>query len=532
LTLSHPATNTQRTATTNTAGVYNLPALAPGLYTLKVEQAGFATQVRSDIELQVGQVARLDFVLRVGNLSEVVEVVGGAPMLQTETTALGTVIENKRILELPLNGRNYLQLASLIPGATTSAAPSRVGQLRMGGSRNDFTLNISGQRFTFNHYALDGIENTDINFNTYLFLPSIDALQEFKVESGLVQAEYGRATAQVNVMTRSGTNDLHATWFEFLRNSRLDAKNYFDQARDPIPPFKRNQFGFTVGGPVFIPRVVNGKDKLFFMFDYEGLRERKALTQLATVPFADQRGGDLSRFPRQVFDPRSQATDAAGRVISVSPFPGNIIPQNRIHPISGKVFRDHFPLPNRSTTVEANNFLNTEGRRSDSDQETARIDWVQSAGSSWFFRYSQSGELQYIPKNIPRQGNNADVKVRQGVLGNTRVFGPNKVNDFRFGVSRLEALNINTRAFKENTVAELGIADFPTNNPLYFGVPVFNISGFSSVGDCDDCPFVNFDTVMQAKDDFSWTRGKHSFKLGTDLRRTRFNQTGAGRVRG
>ena len=135
----------------------------------------------------------------------------------------------------------------------------------MGGQRNSFALNVSGQRIHFNHYSLDGIENTDLNFNSYMLLPSIDALQEFKVESGLFEAEYGRAIAQVNVSTKSGTNDLHGALFEFIRNSELDARNYFDRKDRPIPPFKRNQYGFTAGGPIVIPKLVNGKDRLFFL---------------------------------------------------------------------------------------------------------------------------------------------------------------------------------------------------------------------------------------------------------------------------
>ncbi|MBI3696990.1 MAG: carboxypeptidase regulatory-like domain-containing protein [Acidobacteria bacterium] len=527
ITLTNPSTNLQRVVTTNTAGVYSLPALLPGNYSLKVEMQGFTAQVRGDIELQVAQVARLDFALQVGNVSEVVEVAGGAPVLQTETTEIGTVIENRRILELPLNGRNYLQLASLIPGATTNGPASSQGQQRMGGSRNQFALNVAGQRVHFNHFSLDGIENTDPNFNTYLFLPSLDALQEFKVEAGLFQAEYGRAISQVNVTTKGGTNDLHGSLFEFLRNAKLDAKNFFDSPRDPIPPFKRNQFGATVGGPVTIPHLIDGKNKLFFFFDWESLRERKALTLNATVPFADDRAGSFASFPRAIFDPASRVFNDAGQVTAATQFPGNVIPASRIHPTSATVLKRFYPLPNRSLTVQANNFLNTEGGRSDSDQYTPRIDWVQSSNSSWFFRYSHANEIQYIPINIPDQGNNVDVKVRQGMLANTRVIGPNKVNEFRFGVSRLEAGNLPQRAFKENVAEQLNIPDVSRDFPLYYGIPVFQISGFSNVGECNDCPFVNWDTVMQWRDDFSWNRGKHSFKLGADLRRTRYNQIGA-----
>lgn len=525
--LTNPATNFSRSTQSNASGLYTLPSLVPGLYNLKVEMTGFSAQTRNNVELQVGQVTRIDFTLQIGNVSEVVEVTGGAPVLQTETTELGTVIENKRILELPLNGRNYLQLASLIPGATTNGPASSQGQQRMGGSRNQFALNVAGQRVHYNHYSLDGIENTDPNFNTYLVLPSIEMLQEFKVEQGLFQAEYGRAIAQINVSTKSGTNKLHGDVFEFMRNAKLDAKNFFDRPSDPIPPFKRNQFGFVVGGPAYIPKVIDGRNKLFFLGNYEGLRERKALTQLAVVPLNTDRAGDFASLNRAIYDPATRGFNATGQVItSPMPFPNALIPASRQDATSRRVLQDFYPTANLGQ-LRGNNFLNTEGRRSDSDQGTIRVDYTINQSMNWFFRYSHSDERQYLPINIPDQGNNANIITHQGVLANTWVISPTMVNDFRGGVSRLEAANIQQRAFQKDIVAELNIPDVSRGFPLYYGIPVFQISGFSNVGECNDCPFVNWDTVIQAKDDVAWTKGKHSFKFGVDFRRTRYNQIGA-----
>ena len=531
--INNAAVNLQRSSATNSAGVYSFPALPPGTYTVKVEMQGFKSEVRGDIILQVSQVARLDFTLQVGSLTDVVEVTGGAPVIETNTTAVGTVIENRRIVELPLNGRNYLQLASLIPGATTNGPASSQGQGRMGGTRNEFALNIAGQRVHFNHFTLDGVENTDSNFNTYLFLPSIDALQEFKVESGIMTAEYGRALAQVNVTTRSGTNDYHGALFEFLRNADLDAKNFFDSGSKPIPPFKRNQFGGTLGGPVRIPKVINGKDKLFFFFDYEGLRERKALSQTATVPSAAYQAGDFSTSPAVVTDPNSRVVDSTGKLISATPFPGNIVPANRITPQTAKFFSlGLYPIPNINPNVVANNFLNTEGRPTDSDQETGRIDYQASASDSWQFRYSHSAELRYNPINIPNQGNNINVQVYQGVLGNTWVIGPSKVNEFKFGISRLESANIARRAGVDNVVGQIGIQGVPSSFPLYWGVPNIQMSGFSTIGEASDTPFSNWDTIFQWTDNFTWTHGRHSLKFGGDIRHTRFNQLGGVVTRG
>ena len=516
----NPDTNFERTIQTNESGVYNLPSLLPGSYTLRIESDGFNTQERTGIILQVGQTARIDVELEVGAVGTVVEVTGGAPVLQADTTELGTVIENRRILDLPLNGRNYLQLASLTPGATSDGPASSQGQQRMGGQRNSFALNVAGQRVHFNHYSLDGLENTDPNFNSYLFLPNLDILQEFKVESGIFSAEYGRAIAQVNVSTKSGTNQIHGTAYNFLRNSELDAKNYFDDPNRDIPPFKRNQYGVSVAGPLV-------KNKVFFLFGWEGLRERRAATNVSTLPRPIDRAGDFSASALGVYDPATRVLDGNRRVVSVDPFPNFVIPANRISPTSKAILDQFFPLPNQGAANQvANNFLSNEGERTNSDQLTSRFDWNESASSNWFARYSISDELQYQPLAVPDLGTNVDTRVHQGALANTRIFGPSVVNEMRLGVSRLVNGNIQQRANGEDIVRQLGIGGLATN-PLFYGVPVVSITGFSSVGECNDCPFVNWDMIYQFKDDMSWTTGKHSIKFGTDLRHTHYDQIGA-----
>jgi len=518
VTISNPATGFSRVLKTNDGGLYSAPALNPGAYSIKVEMQGFQSQSRTGVELQVGQAPSINVVLTVGNVAEVIEVTGGAPVLETESTSVGTVIENKRIIELPLNGRNYLQLASLIPGATTNGPASSQGQQRMGGARNSFALNVAGQRVHFNHYALDGMENTDPNFNTYLFLPSIDALQEFKVESGVFGAEYGRGIAQVNVTTKSGTNQLHGVAFEFLRNSYFDARNFFAIVN---PPFKRNQFGGTISGPVVIPKIFNGKDKLFFMFNYEGLRERRSLTQTGTLPDARFRSGNFGFLNRAagIRDPLNPGTV----------FPNATIPESRISPTSRKVLNDFYPLPNQAgggALGIANNYLNDEGRQTDGNQFTARADWTGTANQTYFFRFSQTQEPQYIPSAIFDQGNNVKILGQQGVIGHTQVIGSNKVNEFKFGMNYFNSQNTQQRASLRNVVGELGLQGV-SQDPLFWGIPVFQIAGFSNVGECNDCPFLNWNTTFQWTDNFSWTKGKHSMKIGGEYRRLRYNQIGA-----
>lgn len=535
VTLTNVATNGVRLTQSNESGVYVFPAVPPGTYTLKVELEGFSTAERSNIQVQVGSSIRFPLTLAIGQLTDVVSVVAQAPVLQTQNASIGTVIENRSIVELPLNGRNYLQLASLIPGATTNGPASAQGQQRMGGQRNSFSLNVAGQRIHFNHYSLDGIENTDLNFNSYMLLPSVDALEEFKVESGIFGAEFGRAVAQINASTKSGTNVYHGTLFEFARNSALDAKNYFDPKDKPIPPFKRNQYGVTLSGPVRIPSIIDGRNKLFFMVNWEGLRERKALTSTPSLPLTAWRTGDFSQLRDasgnliQIYDPATRVFDAQGNVIQApTPFPGNRIPANRIHPVSQKLLA-YYPLPAQERT--GSNFVNNEARRVDMDQFTYRFDYTQSAKSNWFFRHSLSRELGYDPFAIPDMGINTDTDVHQMVLGNTRTVGTNKLNDLRVGFGYLKNAHISPRANTVNVVKELGI-NLPTDNPLYWGVPNINVSGLSGLGEESDAPFINDDKTIQVVDNFSWVLGEHSIKFGGELRRVLYDQIGGVVTRG
>ena len=236
------------------------------------------------------QTVRVNFALELGTIAEMATVAGVSPLVETSNATVGTVIENRRIVELPLNGRNYLQLVALSPNVSAEfAGPGQAGD-RQGGSRANQQLSISGQRREFNNYTLDGVDNTDVNFNTYIFLPSVDALEEFKVQTGVYSAEFGRGASQVNVVTKSGTNSLHGTMFEFHRDDALDARPYAftaAQAAAPKAPFKWDQYGYTAGGPVW-------KNHLFFMSNFEGYRDRKQFQNPYSVPSTAMRSGDFS----------------------------------------------------------------------------------------------------------------------------------------------------------------------------------------------------------------------------------------------
>ncbi|MCG8650106.1 MAG: carboxypeptidase-like regulatory domain-containing protein, partial [Pirellulales bacterium] len=242
VTVTNVATGVSREVETNEVGNFNVPFLNPGVYDLRAELEGFKTATQSGLILEIGDVKRVNFALEIGAVTEVVEVEAGAQMLQTSDTSLGTVIEQQRIVELPLNGRNYLQLVALGTNVTAEMGAGGQANSRQGGERANQALSIGGQRQQYNRFTLDGVENTDPNFNTFVIRPSVDALQEFKLQTGVYSAEFGKGASQINVTTKSGGNQFHGTVFEFLRNDKIQARTW--QQHGDKDPFRRNQFGF------------------------------------------------------------------------------------------------------------------------------------------------------------------------------------------------------------------------------------------------------------------------------------------------
>jgi hypothetical protein len=423
VTVKNKATNQTRAVQSNDAGNWTVPFLPPGVYDIDANMQGFKTATRRDLTLQVGDTARVDFRLELGAVTETVEVAAVAPLLSTENAAAGTVIENKRIVELPINGRNFLNLVRLSPNVTAEQQSGGQANDRQGGERANQSISVAGQRMQFNRYTLDGVENTDVNFNTFVIRPSIDALQEFKVQTGIYSAEFGRATSQINATTKSGTNDYHASVFEFLRNDRLDAKEWLNAGLRN--PFRRNQFGFFLGGPVAIPKVINGRNRVFFMANYEGLREVKTLQGRTSVATDRMRTGDFSQSGRAIFDPRSRVFNAAGLATTGTRFPGDIIPRSRFHPTVVRMIDEFYPRATQPGDNIVNNFIRNRKRPITQDQFTTRIDLTENNNSNWFGRFSWGDEFERRLANFEQQEGRTATKVYQAVLSNTRTLTPN-----------------------------------------------------------------------------------------------------------
>ena len=427
------------------------------------------------------------------------------------------MIENRRIVELPLNGRNYLSLIALSPNVSAGFAGAGQAGDRQGGSRANQQISISGQRREFNYYTLDGVDNTDVNFNTYIFLPSVDALEEFKVQTGIYSAEFGRAAGQVNVVTKSGSNAFHGTVFEFHRNDKFDARPYAftaAQAAAPKPDFSWHQYGYTANGPVW-------RNKLFFMSNWEGYKDEKTSLVPFTLPTAAMRAGDFSAFATPLYDPAT--CTVAGTTRSCPAFPGNRIPSNRIASDlaeAARVLSRAERRGHRPTTTSR-----TQDRVIDRKQYTQRMDFIQSSKSLWMGRYSWSHDDEVTPA-LSQNGSKLLNTVHQGMIGNTYTLSPTVLNEARFGYNSFFNTFGRELAFVRDVVKELGIPGISEGTPESWGIPSIGITGFSGFGDSTEGPYTNRNKVFEFTDNLSWFRGRHSFKAGGSVRFDQYNQVG------
>jgi hypothetical protein len=515
ITLTNVNTNAARNVVTTEAGTYTFPSVSPGFYRLKTELPGFKTTVSEQFEVQVQQVLRLDVVLQVGQISETIEVAATADLLQSETATIGTVVENKIINDLPLNGRQYLNLVALSPNVNVLSPAAGQAGSRQGGDRASQAISTGGQRIMFDYYTLDGVNNTDPNFNTYIALPSIDAIQEFKVQIGVYPAEFGHQSTQVNVLTKSGGNAYHGGLFEFLRNDVLDAQPYaFTSVHPPKSPFKWNDYGFELDGPVRIPGLYNGRDKLFFMSNYEALRRRQNFLSTYNVPTPAMFKGDFSELSgTTIYDP-----------ITKQPFEGNKIPADRLDPISLKLLQYY-----NSSTLPGltNNYTQFNSSPLNRDGFVLRLDYNESSQSQWMGRYNWGDENQ-TTQGLNRTGTKVLTNYEQYTGSNTRTFTPHLVNEARFGYSRFYN-SIGTRlAFDTDVVSQIGIPGQKSGTPVTWGIPFVGLNGggFTGIGDNTEGPYANDNNTLQLVDKLSWIHGKHALRFGFEYNRQNYNQVG------
>ena len=508
------------TKQTASDGYYTAPLLKPGVYSIEVSVPGFTTAVRKGIVLQIQQVVQEDFQLQVGNMQQEVTVEGGAPLLNTESTEIGNVISQESAQQLPLNGRNFSQLALLVPGTN----PGPVGGIRTQGNGNETQragaeIVASGSRGSFNTFMIDGLDNRDQSVGTVKVFPNLESIGEFKVQVGNYSAEFASGGAVINVITRSGGNEFHGSAFEFLRNNAFDARQFFDARK---PQFQQNQFGVALGGPI-------RRNKTFFFGDYQGLRVHTASTSLITEPTADMRSGNFSGIAT-IYDPSTYNASTNTR----RQFDGNIIPPSKIDPIAGNLLAI-LPLPN--LPGGRNNLRLNNLAVQVQDQYDGRVDQNFSEHDSIFARYTHGDADTTFPKTPVlingvinplafAQGTSTAGSLRlnhapsdQATMQEVHQFTPSLANQLALGYTRF-ALRVTPLDEDFNIAQRLGLqgANTGTNAGAMASLSISGYQGYSS----SNLPEVVPQNTWQVSDTVSYAKGAHSLRFGFSAVHNRF----------
>ena len=532
------ATAAVRQAVTNGEGLFEFPNLLPGGYAVQVSAPGFAVETR-DVLLEVGQNLALDLALVLGERHETLEIVEAADLLRTQDVSLGEVVEPKSIEDLPLNGRMLLDLALTVPDAhvghgaqTGDMSPLywRPGQAS--------AITIGGNRPNANYFLLDGVTNTDPTFNAMNLSLSLDAVQEFQVQTGSYLAELGGAGGgQINVITRQGTTNFHGAVYEYLRNNALDARTWNELPGDDH--LVQNNYGGALGGPLF-------GTKTFFFANYEGFRQTAAQTAMDTVPTAAEATGNFSGSGSAIYDPASTYTNpnynpslpvsAANPQALRTEFPGNIIPASRMNSAALLMLQSYVPRPNTAgdmglgmtmngaptvfgAGLDSNNLLDVRDAQERNNQGTIRVDRILGS-DTLNVRFSSSNEQGFTPQNLPGYGFNFNNASQNGALIWTKVISPTIVNTASVGVSRLAMSHWSQDNGVDDIVDALGITGTNFGGQKGWGAPYFNVQGYSPFGDSwQATPMDQWNTTVQARETLSWQKGRHSLKFGSSGQR-------------
>jgi hypothetical protein len=515
ITVKDKGTGVSRTVTTDTTGSYRIFPLNPGRYELSATHPGFKTKIVPEVILELASTVKVDFTLEVGQVSESVEVTATAAILQTQEASVGGTVTGQELARLPVNGRNYTRLIMLMPGTSDQG-----GSQSQGTFSGTQLISVNGQRRQDNNYTVDGVDNNFQMMNSPGASPPMDSIQEFRVLNN-TSAEFGRSSgANVNIATKSGTRDLHGSAYEFLRNDKLDANDFFANRQGTGKvPFRQNQYGVSIGGPLVLPKVYNGRDKTFWFASWEGFRLRRGGTANTTVPVAAQRAGDFSQQPRTIFDPFSGRLNAQGSIVRDA-FPGNRIPAARISPAM-KFFVDTLlPLPNFGTGLN-NNYINTAGRSNDRDAIVLRGDHNFSSKDIVNIRYLRQRVGEVVPNANPNlyAENRFDVENVAG--GWTHIFSATTVLDVKYGYNKptIPGGTLNTAITRGDFLDKTGIKMYQ-REVLYDPIPTLNAVGEFSVGGGGG---ITGDKINQFVANLSKTVGRHNLKFGANITKRIFN---------
>lgn len=523
VTLTNIGTNYSLELETNAAGLYVSPPLQPGTYRIEVRQEGFQPAAK-EIQLSLSERLAVDFTLQLGAIAETVTVEAVGAVLQTETTTLSTLRTEREVKDLPNIGRIFAEVMRYSPGVVPARPDA--GGLAISEARGNTENSVNGANFRDNNFLVDGIQNNSNHqgFGVMSF-PEIEALEQYRVETSVPDARFGRTGGTVNVGYKSGTNQFHGVLFEFVRNDKLDSRNFFN--RGARAPLRQNQFGGTLGGPL------GRKDgKTFFFLSYEGRRIRRGTTFLRSVPTRAMKGGDFGEVAGSnlIFDPLTTRPNPAGMGNIRDPFPNNAIPTDRFSR-PGHMILNRYPEPNLPGL--AANLEHAPGITGDTDQGTVKVDRELSGGSRAFVRYTQ-GRADYVsPRDLGPEATpftKRAAPTNQGVISFTHILNPRTIVQGRVGASREDLasiiLNDGRNLSDEFGIPNVNVSEFTT------GLPVIDVAGYPRFGDPGSNPAIIAMNNYQFSTNADMTRGNHSLKVGFDWVRRQTNIFQAPRPRG
>jgi Carboxypeptidase regulatory-like domain/TonB-dependent Receptor Plug Domain len=547
VTITDTGKGTTSTAQSDADGNYNVPFLIPGIYNVAAQASGFKRSVSNNVVLDIDQKARIDFTLETGGTTETVEVNSAPPLIRLDSSELGEVVAKTQVQNLPLNGRDFAQLVYLVPGVTPGQAGENLSGSSSFNPRAATNFNALGSQANTNAYLVDGIVDNEWTFNTVMVQPSVESIAEFKVLTGSYSADFGGGAGVLSISTRSGSNSLHGEVFTYLRNSAVDARNYFARSDTQKPAYRRGQFGAAVGGPI-------RKDKLFFFADYYGQQSLKGIVNQNSVPTAAERTGDFSNYTDTqghlipIYDPLTTTATAgpSGTTIySRTQFMGcdgthpNVICPSRLNQVGLNV-ASIYPLP--QTTSSFNNFVSTANQIINDNGGNARVDYHPRASDSAFVRFSYERFIQNAPNPLvggqgtccittPASaasqfdlgpyvaGIQNTTLIAQGMsINETHLFSPALFNEFRMGYARTNPFTTQSD-YGHNSATSLGIQGLNISK-YTTGLPNFTFG--SSCGNEFTClqggtaflPANPRQTDIQFEDTISWTKGTHQLKFG------------------
>ncbi|MGC4051194.1 MAG: TonB-dependent receptor [Paludibaculum sp.] len=517
ITVHNIATAADYNGTSDSTGNYLVRLLPPGRYSIKVAASGFKTWTVPEVTLAIGDRLRQDVRLEVGSLEQSVEVTASSPVIQADKSSVSNLITTVALQNLPLNGRNFVVLAQLTAGASEGDPNGLPSGTRPDDRRQTSAVTVNAQPTSYNNFLIDGMDDNERSIGTVILKPSVDALQEMKVETSLYSAEYGRTSGGViNFVTKSGTNEYHGSLFEFLRNEKLDARNFFAPKK---PSYKQNQFGGSIGGPI-------RQNTLFFFGDFEGFRQAQGQTFTSSVPTANLRTGNFSGV-NAVFDPLSTVT--TNGVSTRTRFTGDQIPMSRMDPVSMAMI-NLYPAAQTSSLV--NNFSYLPTKTQNNYTMDARGDWRVSNANTVFARYSFNDTYTVLPPGCPDAANGinpvcdtatpgragtAKQRAQSAQINDVHVFGSRLVLELKAGFSRYYIYSL-PQNYGSKASDQVGLKGINIDDDSS-GLSIAQIAGFTALGDWSFIPLLTLNNMYQYSGNVNYIQGSHNLKVGGDVRR-------------